>query len=162
MVDFPAPLWPTSDVIFLPGIFRLIVFKILASSFLYSKETLLNWISLSDSSNSFAPGTSLTSFTSSITGKTFLAPINPCWIVIFKVANDLTGWYANIIAARKEKKLLTSNSFSATSLAEINMRNAIIIPVKASIIGEALTKTICIFLDVSFKLLIYFRALSFS
>jgi hypothetical protein len=30
--------------------------------------------------------------------------------VIFKVANDLTGWYASIIAAKNEKKLLTSSS----------------------------------------------------
>ena len=39
-----------------------------------------------------------------------------------------------------------------TNFAEINMIKAIIIPVRDSIIGEALTKTILIFLDA---LLVY-------
>ena len=50
-----------------------------------------------------------------------------------------------IIAARKEKKLLTSSSLLAISFAEMNINKAIIIPVKNSITGEALTNTIVIF-----------------
>jgi len=50
-------------------------------------------------------------------GRTRLAPVMPCWTDIFNVANDLTGCYANIIAARKEKKLLTSSSFLDTNFA---------------------------------------------
>ena len=78
------------------------------------------------------------------------------------MASDLTGWYANIIAARKEKKLLTSSSFFTINFAETKIKKAIIIPVKNSIIGEALTKTILIFLDVSFKPVIKSLALFFS
>ena len=46
-----------------------------------------------------------------------------------------------------------------TNLAETKIKNAIIIPVKASIIGDALTNTIFIFLEVSFKLFMYSIAL---
>ena len=42
----------------------------------------------------------------SIIGRILLAAANPWFMAIFKVAKDLTGWYANIIAARNEKKLL--------------------------------------------------------
>ena len=53
---------------------------------------------------------SLILISSSIIGRTLFAPDTPCCMAIFKVAKDLTGWYANIIAARNEKKLLTSSS----------------------------------------------------
>ena len=37
---------------------------------------------------------------------------------MFNVARDLTGWYANIIAAKNEKKLLISNSLFIISFPE--------------------------------------------
>ena len=59
-------------------------------------------------------------------------------------------------AAKKEKKLLTSNSLFETSFAEMNIMIAMIIPVKDSIIGDDLTKTILIFLLYSFSIFFLF------
>ena len=57
----------------------------------------------------------------------------------------------------ESKKIINDENF-----AEIKIKNAIIIPVKNSIIGEALTNIICIFLEFSFKVLMYEFALFFS
>ena len=59
------------------------------------------------------------------------------------------------MAAKNEKKLLISSSLLAISLAAIRIKLAIIIPVKNSIIGDALTNTSEIFLVISFKVDIY-------
>ena len=67
-----------------------------------------------------------------------------------------------LISLHNEKKLLTSNSFLATSFADTKIIIAIIIPVKDSIIGEALTKIILIFFVVSLRLFKYSFALFFS
>ena len=60
----------------------------------------------------------LTGMSAGITGNILFAADNPCLIDIFKVAKDLTGWYANIIAARNEKKLLISISSFKISFPE--------------------------------------------
>ena len=75
---------------------------------------------------------------SSKTVKTLFAPAAPEYKTIFIVAKDLIGWYASIIAVKKEKKLFISNSPLAIKVPEKKIKPAIIIPVRISIIGVAL------------------------
>ena len=81
---------------------------------------------------------------------------------MFRVANDLTGWYASIIAAKKEKKLFTANSSDITNLPAKYIKAAIIIPVRVSMIGVALTKIKPIFFVLSLNLFIMFASFEFS
>ena len=62
------------------------------------------------------------------------------------VAKDLIGWYANIIAAKKEKKLFTPISPDAINFPAKIIKPAIMNPVKVSIIGVALIKMLPIFI----------------
>ena len=54
----------------------------------------------------------------STTGKILPAADRPWLTMIFNVERDLTGWYANIIAARNEKKLFTLSSLLAINFPE--------------------------------------------
>ena len=51
-------------------------------------------------------------------GRILTAADMPWFKTIFKVERDLTGWYASIIAAKKEKKLPISISPSSASFPE--------------------------------------------
>ena len=60
------------------------------------------------------------------------------------------------------KEILKGQDDYVSGLAETKIKHAIMIPVKNSIIGEALTNTMFIFFEVSFKVFIYSCALFFS
>ena len=68
--------------------------------------------------SSLASTSSTISFLVSIIGIILFAADSPVLILKFKVARDLTGWYASIIAAKKEKKLFIANSPVIISLPE--------------------------------------------
>ena len=51
-------------------------------------------------------------------GKILDAADKPWFKTMLSVDNDLTGWYASIIAAKNEKKLLILSSFCAINFPE--------------------------------------------
>ena len=89
--DLPAPLCPTSAVIFPPEIVIFRFFKIKFSDLLYLKLQLLNFISQLFSFKLVLFYLSIISFLVSIIGKILLAADKPWFTDIFNVASDLTG-----------------------------------------------------------------------